>query len=212
MPTLTEIFQVGFLCHSQPSATLGVALSLPLQAFLLPTLPHPWADVLEPESFCLSQNTWLIPHNPAIGGCRTDTASLQFLPKLLNSSSGPNAHTNQRGGFGILQQKHKCSVLRIGVSFAPCVCEKLSLQPAAMKHHGWKLKLQICSVHITSITLEKNICWTSFKPIWADNLNAVCQTNAGDPAALQSLLQNGTQNFKLPLTPQTLAWSNCQES
>lgn len=133
-------------------------LSLPFQAFLLPTLPHPQADVLEPESCCLSQNTWLIPYNPAIGGCRTAPASPWFLPKLLDSSSGQAAHGKQRGGFAILQQKHKCLLLRTGVSFAPRVCENLSLQPAAMKHHGWKLKLQICSVHITFVTLEKNIC------------------------------------------------------
>lgn len=132
-------------------------LSSPLQAFVLPNLPHPQADVLEPESCCLSQNTWLIPHSPALGGCRTALASLQLLLKLLDSSSGQAAHGKQRGGFGILQQKHKCLLLRTGVSFAPCVCENFSLQPAAMKHQGWKLKLQICSVHITDVTLDKNI-------------------------------------------------------
>lgn len=130
-------------------------LSLPLQAFLLPNLPHPQADVLEPESCCLSPNTWLIPHNPALGGCRTAPASLQLLLKLLHSSSGQAAHGEQRGGFGILQQEHKCLLLRTGVSFAPCVCENFSLQPAAMKHHGWKLKLQIWSLHITCYTGEK---------------------------------------------------------
>lgn len=200
----------GWIPVSLPAfSNSGTCLKFTFTGFSSPHPPSstswcPWTRKL------LSLNTWLIPHNPAIGGCRTAIASLQFLPKLLNSSSGPNAHTNQRGGFGILQQK--CSVLRTGVSFAPCVCEKLSLQPAATKHHGWKFKLQICSVHITSITLEKSICWTSFKPIQADNLNAVCQTNAGETAALQSLLQNGTQNFKLSLTPQTLVRSNCQES
>lgn len=202
----------GWIPMSLPAFSNSCLLSLPLQAFLLPNLPHPQADVLEPESCCLSQNTWLIPHNPALGGCRTALASLQLLLKLLDSSSGQAAHGEQRGGFGIPQQKHKCLLLRTGVSFAPCVCENFSLHPAAMKHHGWKLKLQICSVHTTYVTLEKNICWTSFKPTRADNLNAVCQTNTRETAALQSLLQNGMQNFKLSLTPQTLVRSNCQES
>lgn len=51
----------------------------------------PWTRKL------LSQNTWLIPHSPAIGGCRTALASLQFLPKLLDSSSGQAAHGKEKG-------------------------------------------------------------------------------------------------------------------
>lgn len=183
-------------------------LSLPLQAFLLPTLPHPvwcpWTRKLLSVTKHLvnptqPSNKWLLNSS-----CQSAVPSQAAGFKLWPGCTW--------AGFGILQQKHKCLLLRTGVSFAPCVCENLSLQPAAMKHHGWKLKLQICSVHITSITLEKNICWTSFKPIRADNLNAVCQTTAGETAALQSLLQNGMQNFKLSLTLQTLVRSNCQES
>lgn len=147
-----ESSRAGFPYHSQPSQTLPFTINLS-RFFSSPT-----SLICGPMSLnqkaSLSQNTGLIPHNIAKGGCRTTIASLQLHPKLLNLIKLWPQCTGRAKGMDPQNISAKAQGIRINGrrEFYPtCVCP----QPAAKKHRGWKLKLQIRSAHITPITLEK---------------------------------------------------------
>lgn len=164
-----ESSRAGFPYHSQPSQMLHFTINLSRFFFSTTSLICGLMSLNQKAS--LSQNTRLIPHNTAIGGCRTTIASLQLLPKLLNLSSGPSAHAKQRGWvLRIFQQKHKDSELTTGGNFTPCVCVfSQLLQNTTAGNSSCRFALHT----LRPLHWRKNICWTSFRLIWADNLNAV---------------------------------------